>query len=73
MAFASLQPQAFPDPSNFFNLYTIRLGTGAATLIGPIDGGGFQVLDIAVSNAGLAAVPTPGSLPCSVPAQPRSW
>jgi Domain of unknown function (DUF4394)/PEP-CTERM motif len=56
VAFASLQV-----PLNS-NLYTINLGTGAATLIGPIDGADFSVVDIAVSNAGLAAVPAPGSL-----------
>jgi hypothetical protein len=57
VAFASLRP----DPINT-NLYTINLETGAATLIGRIDGPAFDVRDIAVSNAGLAAVPTPGSL-----------
>jgi hypothetical protein len=59
MAFASLAASQMPA----YSLYTINLGTGAATLIGPIDGPGFfQVLDIAVSNAALAAVPAPGSL-----------
>jgi hypothetical protein len=57
VAFASLTP----DVVNF-NLYTINLGTGAATLIGQIDGPGLNVRDIAVSNAGPAAVPTAGSL-----------
>jgi hypothetical protein len=57
VAFASLTP----DVANF-NLYTINLGTGAATLIGQIGGPGLMVRDIAVSNAVPAAVPTPGSL-----------
>jgi Domain of unknown function (DUF4394) len=51
VAFASLTPGAGS------NLYTINLATGAATLVGPIDGGAFQVRDIAVPN-----IPVPGSL-----------
>jgi hypothetical protein len=43
-----------------FDLYTINLATGAATLIGPIDGLDVQVRDIAVSNS--IPVPAPGSL-----------
>jgi hypothetical protein len=56
VAFASLVTEFNPS------LYTINLGTGAATLIGQIDVPDLSVIDIAVSNAGLAAVPAPGSL-----------
>jgi hypothetical protein len=55
VAFASLSP-----PFANFNLYTINLATGAATLIGAIDGS-ILVRDISVSNA-VSAIPVPESL-----------
>jgi hypothetical protein len=56
VAFASLAP-----PGVNFSLYTINLATGAATLIGAIDGGSLVTRDISVSNV-VIGVPLPGSL-----------
>jgi Domain of unknown function (DUF4394) len=56
VAFASLAP-----PFANFSLYTVNLATGAATLIGPIDGGSLVTRDISVNNA-VSGVPLPGSL-----------
>jgi hypothetical protein len=54
VAFASLTPEGAEGSS----LYVINLATGAATLVGAIDGGSLLVRDVSVSNA----VPLPGSL-----------
>jgi hypothetical protein len=54
VAFASLTPEGADGSS----LYVINLATGAATLVGAIDGGSLLVRDVSVSNA----VPLPGSL-----------
>jgi Domain of unknown function (DUF4394) len=56
VAFASLAP-----PGANFSLYTINLATGAATLIGALDGLSLVTRDISVNNT-VSGVPLPGSL-----------
>jgi hypothetical protein len=57
VAFAAMQTTT----DNRSSLYTINLGTGAATAVGQIDGG-IEVRDIAIEPAGGFIVPEPGSI-----------